>query len=95
MTVRCCPLHLIKQIGLWKMFLRFQVLVSGISKPVFPSRSNLKLHNIYVTHKFVKKVIAGLDSSKVSGPACIALVVLKNCDLELSYTLAELFNIYV
>ena len=34
---------------------------SGISLPVFPSRTNLKLHNIYVTPKMVKKAIMNLD----------------------------------
>ena len=33
-----------------------------------------------------------LDSSKVSGPDCIPVVVLKDCEPELSYTLAEIFN---
>ena len=65
---------------------------SGISLPVFPSRTNLKLHNISVTPKMVKKVIMNLDLSKASGPDCIPVVVLKNCVLELSYILAELFN---
>ena len=41
---------------------------SGISLPVFPSSTNLKLHNISITHKMVKKVITNLDSSKASGP---------------------------
>ena len=40
----------------------------------------------------VKKVITNLDLSKVSGPDCIPVVVLKNCEPELSYILAELFN---
>ena len=40
----------------------------------------------------VKKVITNLDSSKVSCPDCISVVVLKNCEPELSYILAELFN---
>ena len=40
----------------------------------------------------VKKVITNLDSTKVSGPDCILLVVLKNYEPELSYILAELFN---
>ena len=40
----------------------------------------------------VKKVITNLDSSKTSGPGCIPVVVLKNCEPELSYILAELFN---
>ena len=30
--------------------------------------------------------------SKASGPNCIPVVVLKNCEPELSYILAELFN---
>ena len=33
-----------------------------------------------------------LDLSKVSGPDCIPVVVLKNCEPELSYILAELFS---
>ena len=66
---------------------------SGISLPVLPSRTNLKLHNISVTPKMVKKVITSLDSSKTSGPDCIPLVVLKNYEPELSYILAGLFNI--
>ena len=44
---------------------------SGISLPVFPSRTNLKLHNISITPKMVKKVIMNLDSKKVSGPVIV------------------------
>ena len=40
----------------------------------------------------VKKVITNLDSSKTTGPDCIPVVVLKNCEPELLYILAELFN---
>ena len=40
----------------------------------------------------VKKVITNLDLSKASGPVCIPVVVLKNCEPELSYILAELFS---
>ena len=65
---------------------------SGISLPVFPSRTNLKLHNISLTPKIVKKVIMNLDSSKASGLDCIPVVVLKNCEPELSYILAKLSN---
>ena len=53
---------------------------SGISLPVFPSRTNLKLHNISVTPKMVRKVVMNLDLSKTSGPDCIPVVVLKNCE---------------
>ena len=65
---------------------------SGIPLYIFPSRTNLKLHNISVTSKMVKKVITNLDLSKASGPDCIPVMVLKNCKPELSYILAELFN---
>ena len=61
---------------------------SGVSLPVFP----LKLHNISVTPKMVRKVVMNLDLSKASGLDCIPVVVLKNCEPELSYLLAELFN---
>ena len=65
---------------------------SGISLPVLPSRTNLKLHNISVTHKMVKKIIVNLDTSKASGPDCIQVAVLKNCEPELSDILAKFFN---
>ena len=65
---------------------------SGISLPVFPSRTNLELHNISVTPRIVRKVVLNLDLSKASGPDCIPVVVLKNCEPELCYTLAEFFN---
>ena len=40
----------------------------------------------------VKKVIINLDLSKVSGLDCIPVVVLRNCEPEFSYILAEIFN---
>ena len=52
---------------------------SGISFTIFSSRTNLKLHNISVTHKMVEKVITNLDSSKVSSPDFIPVMLLKNC----------------
>ena len=65
---------------------------SGISLLVFPSRTNLKLHNISITQKMVRKVISNIDSSKTSCPDCIPVVVLRNCESELSYVLSEPFN---
>ena len=82
MDWRYCLLHLIKQKCLLKTFLR----------TAFPSRANLKLHIISVTSKMVKNVITNLDFSQASDPDCIPVVVLKNCEPELSYILAELFN---
>ena len=60
--------------------------------PALPSKTDLKLHNICVTPHLVKKVVMTLDLSKTSGPDCIPVVVLKNCDPELSYILAKLFK---
>ena len=65
---------------------------TSISLPVFPFKTNLKLHNISVTSKMVKKVIMNLDLSKASGLDCIPVVVLKNYKPELSCILAEFFN---
>ena len=65
---------------------------SGIPLPDFPSRTNLKLHNISVTPKMIKKVIMNLDSSKAPGPACIPVLILWKCESELRYMLAEIFN---
>ena len=48
---------------------------TGISLPVIPSRTYLRLHNISKTPKMNKKVRTNLDSSKVSGPNCISVVV--------------------
>ena len=52
---------------------------SGISLPVSPSRTNLKIHNISVTPKMVKKVVMNLHLPKASGPDCVPVVFLKNC----------------
>ena len=92
MARRCCLLHLIKQNCLLKTFLKTLNSDSGISLPVFLSRINLKLHNTSVSPKMVKKVIRNLDLSKASGLDCIPVVVLKNCEPELSYILDEVFN---
>ena len=65
---------------------------SDICLPVFPSRTNLKLHNISVIPKLVKKVIMNFGLSKLSGSDCILVVNLKSCESELFHILAELFN---
>ena len=57
---------------------------SGISLPVFRSKTIPKLHNISLTLTMVKKVKTNLDLTKRSGPDCIPVVVLKNCEPELS-----------
>ena len=40
----------------------------------------------------IKRIMTNLDSSKASGSDFIPVVVLKNWEPELSYILAELFN---
>ena len=64
---------------------------SGIFLPVLPSRTNLKLHNIFLA-SMGKNVRANLGWSKASGPDFIPLVVLKKCEPEFSYMLVELLN---
>ena len=51
--------------------------------------------NIFVTPKMIKKVIMNLDSSKASRSDCFPVLVLKNYEPELSYTLAEICNMCV
>ena len=66
----------------------------NIYLPVFPSRTNLRLYNISVTPRLVKKVIPNLHLSKTSGPDWIPKVVLKNSlHSSGSYILTELFSI--
>ena len=77
-------MHLIRQSCVLIFFLKSLILMTGISLPVFPSRTNLKLYNIFVTPKIVQKVVTNLDLSKESGPDCIPVVTLKNCETELS-----------
>ena len=43
----------------------------------------------------VKKVATNLDLSNMPDPDCIPVVVLKNCEPELLYILAELFNMFL
>ena len=52
----------------------------------------MKLHNISVTPRVLKKFIMNLDFSKASDPDSVPVLVLKNSQPELSYILAELFN---
>ena len=54
------------------------------------TRTDLKLHNVPVMSKTVKKVMINLDSSKASDPDCTPVVVQINC--YLSYILSDLIN---
>ena len=65
---------------------------SGISLPAFPSKTNMQLHYISLIPKLVKKLTTNHDLSKASGPDCIPALLLKKCEPELSYILAELFS---
>ena len=51
----------------------------GIFLPIFPSRTNLRVHNITVTPTMVRKIVINLDLSKTSAPECFPMVVLKDC----------------
>ena len=78
MDMSYCLLLLIKQKCLEKAFFKNSNLDdSSISLPAFPSRINLKLHNIHVTPKLIKKVITNLDLLKAGVPNCVPVVVRK------------------
>ena len=81
---RRCVLQFIKQ----NCFLKTNLEDSGIPLPAFPSRTNLKLHNISVTVKMVTIIIMSLDLSKACVPDYNLVAILKNCEFELSYILA-------
>ena len=89
MALRCCYLHMIKQNYLLKTFLRTLILTAQVSLYLL---STLELHKIPVTPTLVKNVITNLDSTKASGPECISVVALKDCEPELLSALADLFN---
>ena len=95
MAKRFCLLYLIKQNCMLKTFLRTLILMSWISSYLlFTSRTNLKLHNISITPNMVKKIITNFYSSKTPGLDCIPVVVLKNCEPELSSKLVKLLNMF-
>ena len=54
---------------------------SGVSLSAFPSKTNLKLFDIPVPPKFVKKPITDFAFSEACGPGCIVVVVLRNYKL--------------
>ena len=56
-------------------FIIFYVSTIVIHYDLLFTRTNLKLHKIPITLKLVKKVMTNLDSSKVSGPDCIEMLV--------------------
>ena len=92
---RCFLLHLIKQNCLLKTFLGTVILITQVSLYLFSLLEliwNTMQYNISATPKMVKKVIMNLDLLKAYGPDCIPVVVLKECESELSYILAELWR---
>ena len=74
-----------------KIYTNFKYLVTAAFKKKKKKSKQNKIKNKRLT-KMVKKDIANVDSSRASVPDCIPVVVLKNCEPELSYILAELFQ---
>ena len=87
MAQSCCLLHHIKQSCLLQTFLKLLILMTLVSLYLF---SLLRI--VGKKKKIVEKVKTNLDSPKASGPDCIQVVFLKNCQPELSYLLAKVFN---
>ena len=84
-VLRCRLMHLIIQSCLLKSFAKALILLTQITtatlqliwncKNPFNSPDVEEIHNFFI--------------SSVSGPDCIPLVILKNCETELSWILAE------
>ena len=55
MALACCLLLLIEQNCILKTFLKALIDNSSSFLPVFPSRTNLRLHNVSVTPSWLKK----------------------------------------
>ena len=92
-TQRCSLMHLINQNWLLKTFLRTLILMTQISFYLFSLPQLIWNCIIFLKlPRLLKKVITNLDSSMAFGLHCIPVVLLKNCEPELSYILAELFN---
>ena len=61
----------------------------------FADMENFEFHGLFCNSKdgkMVEKVIMNFHSTKEPGPDCIPMVVLKKCEPELSYILAECFS---
>ena len=70
----------------------YQTATNLLIKQKIPSFPRNLAHGT-VTPKKVKRVITNLYSSKASGPDYIRVVILKNCESQLSYILAEFFSV--
>ena len=75
-----------------KTFLGTLILMNRVSLYLFYLAERIWNCIIFMlTPKIFKKLITNLDSSKASSPDCIPILVLNNCEPDLSYILAELF----
>ena len=90
--LKVLPSASVKQNSLLKNFLKTLILMIQVCLYLLYPLINLKLLNFSLTPNLVKKVTANLDLSKASRPGCFPVVVLKNCESELSYILAKVFN---
>ena len=68
---------------------------NSVNLNVSLTRSGLVQSTKQVEDKDHRSFILNLDSSKASGSHCTPVIVLKNCELDLSYILTELFNMCV
>ena len=77
---------------LLKTFLRMLILMTQVPLYLFSFLELIWNCIILVIPKFIKNFTTNLDLSKASDPDCVPVVVLTNCESELSYILAILFN---
>ena len=72
---RNCLLHFMNQNCFLKTFLRTLIFMTLVSLYLFSFAELMWNYHISITPKMVKKVIANLNSSKVSGLDCIPVVL--------------------
>ena len=80
------------QVGVSFLLLHILMFVSTTFEGFFLDVCACFISELYITKPslYIRNYnVTNLDPSKASGPDCIPLVVLKNCEPELSYILAE------
>ena len=85
-----CDLKQISNTGLNKVILHLHNSPGVLPAPF--DKAQFLIKTFLTTLILVKNVIHNLDLLKASGPDCILVVVLKNCEPQLSYLLDDLFN---
>ena len=93
MGLWCCLMRLVRQ-SFVEIFSKISNHDgSGIFLHIFSSRTKLNCIIFLELSSCIGRVLANFDYSEVSSFLCVPVLVLKNCEPELVYILAEFFNL--